>query len=43
MYQSFARELVHVFGQEWYDALVACAARHLQDSAADHACKGRPV
>lgn len=42
MYQSFSRELVHVFGQEWYDALVACAARHLQDSAADNACTGDP-
>jgi hypothetical protein len=26
IYQSFQAELVHVFGQAWFDALVACAA-----------------
>lgn len=26
IYQSFQRELVYVFGQEWYDSLTACAA-----------------
>ncbi len=26
VYQNFERELVYVFGQAWYDALVACAA-----------------
>ena len=28
MYQSFESELVHVLGQDWYDDLVACAARY---------------
>ena len=27
LYESFRNELVHVFGQEWFDALTACAAR----------------
>lgn len=30
MYQSFERELRYVFGEEWYEALVACAASYLQ-------------
>jgi hypothetical protein len=30
IYQSFEKELVYVFGLEWYDALVACAARYHQ-------------
>jgi hypothetical protein len=28
VYQSFRKELVHVFGQEWFDTLVDCAARY---------------
>jgi hypothetical protein len=28
VYQSFQQELVYVFGQAWFDALVACAARY---------------
>jgi hypothetical protein len=28
VYQSFRRELVHVFGQAWFEALEACAARY---------------
>lgn len=31
IYQSFAAELVHVFGQEWFDTLVTCAARYQQE------------
>ena len=33
IYQSFRHELVHVFGQEWFDALVACAASYHQRPA----------
>ena len=33
IYQSFCKELVHVFGQEWFDALVACAAGYHQRTA----------
>lgn len=33
VYQSFERELRHVFGEEWYEALVACAARYHQRKA----------
>ncbi len=33
IYQSFRKELVHVFGQEWFDALVACATRYHQRAA----------
>ncbi|MGE3540824.1 MAG: hypothetical protein AB7N91_25735 [Candidatus Tectimicrobiota bacterium] len=32
VYQSFRRELLHVFGQEWFEALVACAARYHEPS-----------
>lgn len=28
LYQSFQQELVYVFGQAWFDALVACAASY---------------
>lgn len=28
IYQSFARELVYVFGQAWYDRLVACGTQY---------------
>ena len=30
IYQSFRQELVHVFGQAWFDALVACATPYHQ-------------
>lgn len=30
IYQSFQRELVYIFGQEWYDTLVQCASRYHQ-------------
>lgn len=30
IYQSFRQELVHVFGQEWFDALAACAVSYQQ-------------
>jgi hypothetical protein len=30
IYQSFRKELVHVFGQDWFDALAACATRYHQ-------------
>jgi hypothetical protein len=33
IYQSFEKELVHVFGQEWFDALVRCAAQYHQRTA----------
>lgn len=33
IYQSFHKELVHVFGQAWFDALVACAAGYHQRAA----------
>jgi hypothetical protein len=40
MYQSFEQELVYVFGQEWYGALVTCAAGYLQHLAAEKAREG---
>lgn len=43
VYQSFRPELVHVFGQEWFAALEACAARYHQQGAAGddaEACSG---
>jgi len=32
VYHSFAKELVYVFGQAWFDALLACAARYHESS-----------
>lgn len=33
IYQSFRNELIHVFGQEWFDTLVEYAARYHQRAA----------
>ena len=33
IYESFRNELVHVFGQEWFDALRACGLRRQGDEA----------
>jgi hypothetical protein len=43
IYQSFQQELIHVFGREWYDALVEQARRYHQhhckeDTSEDRAC-----
>ena len=32
IYQSFERELIYVFGQRWYDRLVACARQYHRES-----------
>ncbi len=41
IYQSFHRELVYVFGQEWYDTLVARAAQHPRRLAQGEGCEDR--
>ncbi|MCZ6875673.1 MAG: hypothetical protein O7G88_19455 [bacterium] len=33
IYQSFQNELIHVFGQEWFDALTACACQYHNQTA----------
>jgi hypothetical protein len=41
IYQSLQRELVYVFGQEWYDALSACAATYHQRVAKGEGSENR--
>ncbi len=41
IYQSFQKELVYVFGQEWFDALVACAARYQDRTTAGDSSEDR--
>jgi hypothetical protein len=41
IYQSFQKELLYVFGQEWFDALVACAARYHDRTTAGDSSEDR--
>ncbi len=42
IYQTFHQELVYVFGQDWYQALVACATRYHASQAHGGAFEDRP-
>jgi hypothetical protein len=42
IYQSFQQELVYVFGQEWFNALLEHAARYHQGQGQHHGAENRP-
>lgn len=42
IYESFRQELVHVFGQAWFDILVTHAARYRQSNGKLHVPEDRP-